>query len=247
MKTLALTLLFLSSAGSPAQYPVQPSAPPAASAPARTPYYIDPTIFALLHGIPPSPPQDGPVTRAELAEMHRIERDRTPAEVAAAQFDDSHEDIFLYANVLGPAFTAENLPLTAALSKHLRNDVGIVNKPLKDHFARPRPYNADTTLHPVCPTNKDFSYPSGHSFNGYLFALVLTQLFPARSAEILARADVYAHNRVICEAHYPSDLEASRRAAYALFGALLETPRFQSELNAARTEVGSKFQPQSAH
>jgi acid phosphatase (class A) len=166
-----------------------------------------------------------------------MEQGRTPAQKAAAEFDDKDEDMFLYANVLGVGFNADALPLTAALSAHLRNDVSIVNGPLKARFGRPRPYHFDHTLHPICETNKENSYPSGHAFNGYAYGLTLAEMVPEKSAEILARADAYARNRMVCEAHYASDLEASRRAAYALFGYLEGNARFQAELTAARTET----------
>ena len=208
-----------------------------AAKPPKTPYYVNPSQLDLTHAIPPPPAQDSPTTRAELAEIHAIERSRTPALSSAAEADDKHEDIFLYQAILGPHFNPSALPLTYALSQHIRNDVSIVDGPLKTWFHRPRPYNFDRTLHPICSTNQENSYPSGHAFNGYLYAFTLTQLVPEHSAQILARADDYSHNRTVCEAHYPSDLEASRRAAYILFGALLTNPRFSAELAAARAET----------
>ncbi len=58
----------------------------------------------------------------ELAELHKIEAARTAAEAAHAQWDDENEHIFLFKTVLGENFSAENLPLTAALSKKIEND-----------------------------------------------------------------------------------------------------------------------------
>ncbi len=203
----------------------------------KTPFFVDPGQLNLAPILPAPPAQDSAATRAELAELHRIELARGPEQKAAAEFDDQHEDMFLYANVLGGGFKAEALPLTAALSAHLRNDVSIVNGPLKARFGRPRPYHFDATLHPICETNKENSYPSGHAFNGYIYGLTLAEMVPEKQAEILARADAYAHNRMVCEAHYASDLEASRRAAYALFGYLEGNARFEAELAAARGET----------
>jgi acid phosphatase (class A) len=203
----------------------------------RIPKYLDPSLLDLSLILPPPPAQDSGITRAELAEIHHIEQTRTPAQVAAAQVDDHREDLFLYSTVLGEGFNAEALPATAIFSANLRNDVGVVDPPLKALYARPRPYNFDTTLQPVCDVNKEGSYPSGHSFNGYLFAFVLLQMVPEKRAEIMARADDYAHNRMICEAHYASDLEASRRAAYATIGAMLANARFQRDLAVSRAEL----------
>jgi acid phosphatase (class A) len=209
-------------------------APPKAT---RTPYFIDPTLINLSLLIPPPPARDSAITQSELAEVHRSEQIRTPAQISAAKFDDIHEDIFIYSNVLGPTFTPEALPITAAFSAHIRNDAGVVDPPLKTLYSRPRPFVFDTTLHPVCEAKPEGSYPSGHSLNGYLYAYALAEIVPEKHAEILVRADDYAHHRIVCGVHYPSDLEASRRAASIVFGYMLANPRFQHELAAAREET----------
>lgn len=204
----------------------------------REAYFVHTDRLNLATIIPAPPAEDSAVTEAEIAELHRIQDSRTPEEVKAAQADDGEEDIFLYKTVFGPSFNAQTLPLTAALSAHVRNDEPIASNGLKDRFRRPRPYQVDTTLHPVCKvTDKHNAYPSGHTLSGYLLALTLVQMVPEKSAEILQRADGYAHNRLVCGVHTASDLEASRLMAYVIFGSLLEEPRFQQELGAARAET----------
>jgi acid phosphatase (class A) len=59
---------------------------------------------------------------------------------------------------------------------------------------------------------------------------------------ILSRADEYARNREVCGVHYPSDVEASRQAAYLVFGYMLSTPKFQHDLAAAREEMRTKLE-----
>ena len=204
----------------------------------RTAYFIDPTILDLTLILPPPPAQDSDITKAELTDIHRIEKLRTAQQVAAAQADDQEQDIFIFKEVLGENFTAANLPLTAALSAHIHNDEGVASKPLKTNFARPRPFQFDSSLHPVCELSKEpNSYPSGHTLSGYLLALTLVQIVPEKQAQIMVRADNYAHNRIVCGVHYSSDVEASRRVAYAMFGYMLASPRFQKELAAAREET----------
>jgi len=192
-----------------------------------------------LATIVPAPPADGSeITKAEFAELHRIQDARTPEQVKAAQADDAEEDIFIYRTVLGSGFNEQALPLTAALSAHVHGDEPIATNPLKDQFQRPRPYQVDATLHPVCKvTTQHNAYPSGHTLSGYLLAFTLVQMVPEKRTEILERADVYAHNRLVCGVHTASDLEASRRIAYAVFGSMLQEPRFQQDLAAARAET----------
>jgi acid phosphatase (class A) len=203
-----------------------------------TAYFIDPVMLDLRMILPPPPAQNSDITRAELVDLHRIEKLRTPEQIAAAQVDDHEQDIFIFKAVMGQNFTASDLPLTAALSIHIHNDESVASKPLKTSFARPRPYQFDSSLHPVCELDKQpNSYPSGHTLSGYLLAFTLVQMVPEKQEQIMQRADDYAHNRMVCGVHYPSDIEASRKTAYALFGYMLANPRFQKELAAARDET----------
>jgi acid phosphatase (class A) len=217
---------------------VEPALEKSTKAPTVHATYFDPVVIDLLPILPPPPAQDSDITKAELAQLHRIEKSRTPQQVAAAQADDKEQDIFVFKNVLGPNFTAENLPLTVALSAHIHSDEGVASKPLKTSFARPRPFQFDASLHPVCELSKEpNSYPSGHTLAGYLLAFALVQIVPEKQQQIMQRADDYAHNRLVCGVHYPSDLDTSRKMAYVIFGYMMANPRFQKELAAAREET----------
>lgn len=194
-------------------------------------------IAAIL----PDPPADGsPAAKAELAEVHRLQDTRDAAAIARAQADDAEEDMFVFEDVLGPKFTAENLPLTAILSAHLHSDESIVVGPGKGHFQKLRPFNFDNTVKPVCKTNgnvKDYGYPSGHGTTGYLEALALVQMVPEKRTAIFARADDYAHNRVVCGVHYPADAAGAKLAAYAAMSIMMNNPQFRKELEAAKAET----------
>src|ERR1700680_4578661 len=180
------------------------TAPVAAELPSKTSsslasYYIDPLPLHLNLILSPLPARDSATAAAELTELHRIEAVRTSAQIAQAQADDHEEDIFVFESVLGPGFTAEALPITASLSAHVRKEESAAGNPLKKIYHRPRPYQIDSTLHPVCPLNPEpTSYPSGHAVSRYLLALTLVQLVPEKRQQILDRADEYVHNRLIC-------------------------------------------------
>jgi acid phosphatase (class A) len=217
------------------------AAKPAGAAP-KTAYYIDPTMLDLAALVPDPPAVGSTAQKAELQQLHEIERTRTPEQVTAAKADENEEDLFAYKAVFGAGFNPEALPLTAELGAHVKNDQSVAGSALKAVFQRPRPYQADKTLHPVCAlTEAPNSYPSGHALTGYLEALTLAEMAPEKRAEILARADDYAHNRLVCGVHYPSDLEASRRIAYVVFGYMMATPRFERDLAAAKAEMRAKL------
>ena len=217
--------------------------PDKAATPApKSAYFVDLTVLDLGVLLPEPPAVGSPRNNADLAELHRLEQIRTPAQIAAAKADEAEQDIFSYATVLGPGFTPANLPITSAFSANVHNDESVVAAAIKPYFHRPRPYQTDATLHPVCGlTDQPNSYPSGHSLSGYLLAFALIEIVPEKRLEILARADDYAHNRLICGVHHPSDVEASRGVAYAVFGYMLATPRFQRDLAAARDETRARL------
>jgi acid phosphatase (class A) len=210
--------------------------------PVKTAYYVDSALLDVGMFLPEPPALDSADAKSELAELHRIELARTPEQVTKAQADEGEEDMFVFKTVFGPGFTADALPVTAALGMHVKNEQSVVGNQLKRYYQRPRPYQTDTTLHPVCGLKTEHdSYPSGHGMTGYLEAFTLAEIVPEKRTEILARADDYARNRLVCGVHYPSDTEASRRVAYVVFGYMLATPRFQRDLAMAREEMRAKL------
>ncbi len=70
-----------------------------------------------------------------------------------------------------------------------------------------------------------------------IFALTLIDMVPEKRDEILARADEYAHNRLVCGVHYATDLLASKLSAYTIHAIMDVNPQFQAELHAAKTEL----------
>jgi acid phosphatase (class A) len=60
---------------------------------------------------------------------------------------------------------------------------------------------------------------------------------PEKHDAILSRAAEYAQNRVICGAHFPSDVEAGRLLGTSLAAVMLAQPRFRHELQAVQVEL----------
>jgi acid phosphatase (class A) len=241
MKRIAACLVvsaLLAHVGNAAPQTMEASKPAAP----RTAYYFDPVTLDLA-ALVPAPPQAGSAAeKADLAELHRIEQTRSPEQVAAAKRDENEEDMFAFSTVLGAGFNPEALPVTAKLGAHVKNEQSVAGGALKAEFHRVRPYNADKTLHPVCAvTDAANAYPSGHALTGYLEAFTLAEMVPEKRAEILARADDYAHNRLVCGVHYPGDIEESRRVALLVFGYMMATPKFQQDLAAAKAETRAKL------
>ena len=191
--------------------------------------------------LPPPPAADSPKTKEELAELHRIESARTPARLARAVYDDKTEDASIFAEVLGSNFDLAKLPATARMFADIRADEKVAATEAKEFFQRTRPWLADQTLNSCNKSDKPKSaYPSGHSTMGYSFAVVLASLVPEKSQAIFARAAEYAENRLVCGAHYRSDIVGGQVLGTVVGIAMMNNPAFQSEMRAAADELKTK-------
>lgn len=211
-------------------------------APARAPtdaaHCVDASTLDLGRILPPPPAAGSPQERAELDELLRIQATRTPAQVELAQ-KDAEISIFRFADALGDprGFTAANLPLTLKLFHDARIDQTAVSSAAKREFARPRPFSVDSRLDPVVARPSSASYPSGHSTWAYTTALVLADMVPERRAQIMARADQFAHNRMIAGVHYGSDVEGGHLAGTTIAAMLFVCRPFEEEEAGARSEL----------
>jgi acid phosphatase (class A) len=209
---------------------------PAQQQAGKVPFYFRPDELHIDLILAPPPMVGSREDSAELANILNLQETRSEQDVLRAKQDDTEEDMFIFHDVMGANFTVARLPAMAQLSRRLKNDSEIVDPPLKHYFVRPRPYVRSDRVHPVCALSKEPSYPSGHAMLGYLFAYVLAQIDSEKHDAILKRADEYAHNRLVCGVHYQSDVEASHIASAILFGAMLNDPSYQRDVQAARLE-----------
>jgi acid phosphatase (class A) len=202
------------------------------------PDYFDANELDLTKLLPPPPANDSAATRADLDEMLKVQQTRTPEQGERARADAA-ANLYRLADALGnpPTFNAKNLPLTDALFRKVRaSEIAVVGA-AKKRYDRPRPFLLEPKLEPLIDKPHDGSYPSGHSSWARATALVLADIVPERRAQILARADEYAYNRVVVGVHYPSDVAAGKLAGTAIAAALFVSPSFRADLAAARTEL----------
>ncbi|OGR38097.1 MAG: hypothetical protein A2X29_00110 [Elusimicrobia bacterium GWA2_64_40] len=124
-------------------------------------------------------------------------------------------------------------PLPPEVSKILFRvyfDGGMAVGAAKERFARQRPFRRDKALKPCLGKVPGLSYPSGHAAVSRLFALLLSDVAPARRADFLARSDRAALNRVIGGAHHPSDIEAGKLLGDAVYAGMLREAAFRADL-----------------
>jgi acid phosphatase (class A) len=133
---------------------------------------------------------------------------------------------------------------TPAIQKLLRRsmaDLGLSGYAAKRKYQRPRPFMANGE--PNCTPGwdailrKDGSYPSGHSAVGYGWGLILAEIVPDRTAQLVSRGRAYGESRRICNVHWLSDVEEGRVTATAVIARLHADPAFQKDMKAAKAEA----------
>ncbi len=200
-----------------------------------TPEQVDPS--RLL----PPPYKDGSdLQKADLAEVERVYKSRNPERRAQAEWDDKHESVELFFATLGPQFDLAKLPATARLVATVDNEQSVVANIAKRYFLRKRPWAIDPNL-VACDYKPNAapltSYPSGHATLSYSTGYVLAALMPEKAQAILGRAQDYAYSRVVCGAHYRSDIEASHVLGTELAMLMMDNPKFAAMFQASRAEL----------
>ena len=189
----------------------------------------------------PPPPKDGTdLQKADLADVQRVYKTRTPERHARAEWDDKHETSDLFDSTLGPQFDLKKLPATAKMLAVLENEQSVAANMAKRYFLRNRPWAIDSTI-VACDYKPNAapltSYPSGHATLSYSVGYLLADLMPEKAQPILTRANEYAYSRLVCGAHYASDIEASHVLATTLVVKMLQNPEFAAEVSASRAEL----------
>ncbi|TGQ71395.1 MAG: phosphatase PAP2 family protein [Mesorhizobium sp.] len=187
----------------------------------------------------PSPPaNDSAETKAELGAVLTLQVTRTPEMVASA-VADAEENVWRFADVMGPNFNKEKLPKFSAFFDRVVATEGAVVDPAKDVWKRPRPHQLSDLVKPVVKLSSSGSWPSGHATVGTMMGIILADMVPEKRAEIMARATQYAHNRVVGGIHYPSDIEMGKISGSVIAAVLLNRDDFKAEYEAARAELRS--------
>ncbi|RUV38437.1 phosphatase PAP2 family protein [Mesorhizobium sp. M7A.F.Ca.MR.148.00.0.0] len=188
--------------------------------------------------LPPPPANDSAQTKAELGEVLTLQVTRTPEMVASA-VADAEENVWRFADVMGPKFNKETLPKFSAFFDRVVATEGAVVDPAKDVWKRPRPHQLSDLVKPAVKLSNSGSWPSGHATVGTMMGIILSDMVPEKRAEIMARASKYAHNRVVGGIHFASDVTMGRISGSVIAAVLLNRDDFKAEYEVARAELRS--------
>ncbi|HEX7470045.1 MAG TPA: phosphatase PAP2 family protein [Verrucomicrobiae bacterium] len=191
-----------------------------------------PDAIALLA---PSPLPGSPEQAADMDEVRNVHSACTTNEAALA-FSEKKFSVFNFAPVVGSFFQPDKLPKTEAFFKRVKTDASIITDSAKNHWQRPRPFVTDTNL-ASGELEKSFSYPSGHSTEATVLALVLADMIPDKKDAILAEGRAIGWHRVEIARHYSTDIYAGRVFAQAIVRELMASPDFQRDFAESKAEI----------
>jgi acid phosphatase (class A) len=200
-------------------------------------YYLTgkkPNAIALLA----PPPLPGSAEQAADMDEVRAVYHATPSNIIAIAYTEKKFSIANFAPAIGAFFVPANLPKTSAFIGRVQKDAEAVTDNAKDFYKRPRPYVTDPSL-ANGKLEKSFSYPSGHSTESMVLALVLADLVPDKHDAIIAEARNIGWHRVQIARHYPTDIYAGRVLATAIVKQMKKSDAFQHDFAEAKSEIAA--------
>jgi acid phosphatase (class A) len=200
-----------------------------------------PDAIALLA---PPPLPDSPEQDADMTEVKAVYHAASSDEIAAA-YSEKKFSIFNFTPAIGEFFQHDKFPKTEVFFYRVQKDAEAVTDNAKDYWKRPRPYVVDPDL-ANGKLETSFSYPSGHSTESMVLALVLADLFPDKRDAIIAKARSIGWHRVQTARHYPTDIYAGRVLAQAIVRQMKKSDAFQKDFAEAQAEIASLQKPVAA-
>lgn len=208
--------------------------------------YLDPGAYPDSLALLPPPPAEGSAASGQDAALNQSVlalQGSARYRLAAADNDLSFPAAAgTFSCAAGIPITQSQTPFLYQLLRRTLVDAGLSTYAAKNHYQRRRPFleNGATTCIDEDERERlvaDGSYPSGHTAIGWAWALILAELVPHRSDEILARGLAFGESRMICNVHWPSDVAAGRTVGAAAVARLHANEAFRSDLSRARREV----------
>ena len=91
----------------------------------------------------------------------------------------------------------------------------ITNVVLKNWIARPRPYITVSSIYPLIPKPREFSFPSGHACVSFASAFIYYRMAPKKyGIPAMVLAGLIAFSRLYVGVHYPGDVLGGILAAW---------------------------------
>jgi len=194
-------------------------------------------IIDIPQLIPPPPLRNSPEEKRDLDEVLEFQENRTEIQLYRARAEKVLT-IYHFADVLGPKFKAQNLPVMDAFFQRMQADARAVLFAAKNTFQRPRPIAVSDLVVALAGTPRlPTGYPSGGTIFCTSTAIVLAKMIPEKRHELFERNREIGIHRIVIGEHFPLDIRAGEIAATVITHELMKNPAFMSDLQAARAEL----------
>lgn len=173
----------------------------------------------------PPPPKPGTAAQAANVQINNfVQATASPQAVAQARKEGTSYSVFAFSDVLGQGFNPRNLPVTDDFFKKVTINTQNTNYELKDIYNSPGPQTPA-------------SYPSTQALLGNVNGVLLGLMIPERQVELQTFGVQFGLDRLIANAHWPTDVGAAQMETGILVIDLFASPQFQKDFNAAKAEV----------
>ena len=150
----------------------------------------------------------------------------------------------IFSPIMGVEISVTNTPQIWKLLVDATKTADFACDSAKITYMRKRPYMVynESTLVPddELSLSLNGSYPSGHTTLGWVSALILCEINPAKQDAILKEGFEYGQSRVIAGFHWQSDVDAARLVASAAFARLHTSKAYLRQLHKAQKEFCRK-------
>ncbi len=187
--------------------------------------------------ISPPPGPGSAKYKQDFTELHQWQnsRSREDCEIADTQ---SRMDLNSFFGPMTGILASSEMNAVRAILTEVKATVSKTVDPFKEDYARPRPYNVDSTLKPcIYKPGGERAYPSGHAAMGITLSRVLVELFPEKKEMLLEQGIQIGMNRVLGGVHHPSDVKAGQNLGDDIFLALKRNAKFKTDLAEAKSHL----------
>lgn len=227
----------------------------------NTIYTTDPTqpFFPNTH-LPnalkylPAPPTYESVSFAYDMNQHITNSLKRNTSEGRTAIEDVDYSVDYLCKIYSPAFGMTLSKTATPQIYNLLSRVHDTGKPswdaVKEYYGRPRPYvllNEATAYQPDEAAGRTSgSYPSGHTAEGWLIAMVLSEINSKSAEDLLARSYQYGQGRVITGYHWQSDIDAGRLIGSTVYAHLHACDDFMKQMQLAKQEYSGSTGVKSA-
>jgi len=202
----------------------------------------------LLRILPPPPDSTSTqfaldVVRHMWGKAQRLDDERRAIAISDAEYSLNNL-IHIFSEPFGMAISFAETPEIYRLLRDFTTTCDNICKKPKAHYMRVRPFMMfhEPTLTPNQEATMivNGSYPSGHTIFGWCAALILSEINPEQTEDLMARGYMYGESRVIVGAHWQSDVDAGMLAASVLHTKLHTSTLFLEQMSKAKAEFLAK-------